>query len=97
MYTISTFSMGELNESVTHRKPKSHLIEISSDMDWIDVKAQLKIAICDLHFLQQVVVDDDCYNMTWCIPHVVTDILSLHTAPHEEGIEMQGAWCKDFG
>ena len=32
-YTILTFSMEELKKSVTHRKPKSRLIEISSDMD----------------------------------------------------------------
>ena len=63
-------------------------------MDWIDVKAQLKIAICDLHFLQQVVVDDDCYNMTWCIPHVVTDTLSLHTEPDYQHFMKKALKCK---
>ena len=61
-------------------------------MDWIDVKAQLRIAICDLHLLQQVVVDDDCYNMTWCIPHVVTDTLSLHTEPDYQHL-MKNSQC----
>ena len=66
-------------------------------MDWIDVKAQLKIAICDLHFLQQVVVDDDCYNMTWCIPHVVTDTLSLHTEPDYQHFMKKALKCKEPG
>ena len=66
-------------------------------MDWIDVKAQLKIAICDLHFLQQVAVDDDCYNMTWCIPCVVTDTLSLHTEPDYQHLMKKALKCKEPG
>ena len=96
-YTISIFSLEELKKSVTRCKPKSHLIEISSDMDWVDVKAQLKIAICDLLFPQQVVVDDDCYDMTWCIPRVVTYTLSLHTEADYQHLMKKALKCKEPG
>jgi len=78
-YTISTFSLEELKKPVTHRKPRSRLIDLSSDLEWVDVKAHLKIVICDQLFPQEAVVEDNCYEMTWCIPHIVTNALSLYT------------------
>lgn len=45
----------------------------------MDVKAHFKIAICDQLFPHETVVEDDCYGMTWCIPRIVTNALSLHT------------------
>jgi len=84
-YTISTFSLEELKKPVTHRKPKSRLVDLSSDLEWVDVKAHLKIAICDLLFPHQAVVEDDRYEMTWSIPRIVTNPLSLHTiADHQQ-------------
>ena len=78
-YTIMTFSLQELKKPITRCKAKSRLIDLSSDLEWVDVKAHLKIALCDLLFPQQAVVKDDLYDMTWCIPHIVTNPLSLHT------------------
>ena len=96
-YTVSTFSLEELKRPVTRRKAKSRLIELSSDMDWVDVKARLKIAICDLLFPQQVIVDDDCYDMTWCIPRVVTNNLALHTEADYQHLVKKALKCKEPG
>lgn len=78
-YTILTFSLEELKKPVTHHKPKSHLIDLSNDLEWVDVKAHSKIVICDQLFPQEAIVEDNCYEMTWCIPCIVTNALSLHT------------------
>jgi len=67
-YTISTFSLEELKKPVTRRKPRSRLIDLSSDLEWVDIKAHLKIVICDQLFPQEAVVEDNRYEMTWCIP-----------------------------
>ena len=66
-------------------------------MSWVDVKGRLKIAICDLLFPQQVVVDDDCYDMTWCIPRVVTNTLPLHTEADHQQLVKKALKCKEPG
>lgn len=62
-YTVSTFSLEELKKSATCHKPKSCLIDLSSDLEWVDVKAHLKIIIYDLLFPQLAVVEDAHYDM----------------------------------
>lgn len=42
-------------------------------MPWEDVNARFKIAICDLLFPSQAVVEDDSYEMMWRIPRVVAN------------------------
>ena len=69
-------TLTELKKLATCHKPKSCLIDLSSDLKWVDVKAHLKIAICDLLF---PVAEDADYDMAWYIPCVVTNPLSLHT------------------
>ena len=49
-YTVMTFSLEELKKPVTHCKPKSCPIDLPSDLEWVDAKAHLKTAICDLLF-----------------------------------------------
>jgi hypothetical protein len=78
-YTITAFSLEELKKPATRRKAKSRLIELSSNLDWMDLHGHLKITICDLLFPQQAVVGDDRYEMTWCIPRHVPQALSLAT------------------
>jgi hypothetical protein len=76
-YTITTFSLEELKKPSTRRKAKSRLIELYSALEWIDMRGMVKRAVCDLLFPEQAVVDDDRYEMTWCIPRVVPQALSL--------------------
>ena len=60
-----------------HHKAKSHLVELSSTLEWIYIHGMVKGAICDLLFPEQAVVDNNKYKMTWCIPHIVPQALSL--------------------
>ena len=76
-YTITTFFLEELKKPSMHQKVKSHLIELSSTLEWIYIHGSVKGAICDLLFPEQAVVDNNKYKMTWCIPHVVPQALSL--------------------
>jgi len=66
-------------------------------MEWADVKAHLKIAICDLLFPQQAIVEDDCYDMTWCIPRVVTNPLSLYTVADYQQLVKKALKAKEPG
>lgn len=94
-YTISTFSLEELKKPATRRKPKSCLIDLSSDLEWVDVKAQLKIAICDLLFPQLAVVEDARYDMTWCIPRIVTNPLFLHSVANYQQLVKKALKAKE--
>jgi hypothetical protein len=96
-YTISTFSLEELKKPVTRRKPKSRLIELSSDLEWMDVKAHLKITICNHLFPQDAVVKDDHFEMTWCIPRIVTNALSLHTVADYQQLVKKALKAKEPG
>ena len=96
-YTISTFSLEELKKPVTRRKPKSRLIDLSSELEWVDVKAHLKIAICNQLFPQDAVVEDDRFEMTWCIPRIVTNALSLHTVADYEQLVKKALKAKEPG
>jgi hypothetical protein len=64
---ITTFSLEELRKPLTGCKAKSHLIELSSTLEWIDMCSVVRGAICDLLFPEQAVVDNNRYEMTWCM------------------------------
>ena len=83
-YTLTTLSVNELKKPAARRKSKSHLLDISSGLEWIDAKAHLKIAICDLLFPGQAEIDDNKYELTWSIPRIAPTPLSLHTASDYE-------------
>ena len=46
-------------------------------MVWIDAKAHFKIIISNLLFPDQAVITDDAYKLTWAIPHIQTNPVSL--------------------
>ena len=62
-YTISTFSLEKLKKLATCRKSKSHLIDLSSDLEWVNVKAHMKIVNCNLLFPQLAVIEDAVKTM----------------------------------
>ena len=61
----------------------------------MDVKAHFKIAICDQLFPCETVVEDDCYEMTWCIPRIVTNALSLHTVANYQQLMKKALKAKE--
>jgi hypothetical protein len=63
----------------------------------VDVKAHLKITICNQLFLQDAVVEDDYFEMTWCIPCIVTNALSLHTVANYQQLVKKALKAKEPG
>ena len=94
---VTTLSLNELKKPATRRKAKSRLIELSSGLEWMDIHAHLKIAICDLLFPQQAVVEDDRYEMTWSIPRVVPQALSLASAADYDQLVKKALKMKEPG
>lgn len=80
LYMVTALSLEELKKPTTCHKPKSHLIELSSSLEWLDLHGYLKIVICDLLFPQQPVIEDDRFEITWCIPHVIPQALFFISA-----------------
>jgi hypothetical protein len=44
---------------------------------WIDAKARFKIVVSDLLFPDQAVVADNAFKLTWAIPRIQTNPVSL--------------------
>jgi len=76
-FTISAFSLKEQKKSQARRKPESSLLELPSNMAWIDAKARFKIVVSDLLFPDQAVIADNAFKLTWAIPRIQTNPVSL--------------------
>ena len=61
---VTALSLKDLKKPMTCCKPKSHLVELSSSLEWLDLYGHLKIVICNLLFPQQPVVEDDRFEIT---------------------------------
>lgn len=46
-------------------------------MSWIDAKTRFKIIVSDLLFSDQAVVADNAFKLTWAIPRIQTNPISL--------------------
>ena len=53
--------------------------------------------ICDQLFPREAVVEDDRYEMTWCIPRIVTNALSLHTVADYRQLVKKALKAKEPG
>ena len=77
-YTISAFSLEEQKKPQARHKPESSLVELPSNIAWIDAKARFKITtISDLLFPHHAVVADNAFKLTWAIPHIQPNPISL--------------------
>lgn len=76
-YTISAFSLEEQKKPQARRKPESSLVELPSNIAWIDAKARFKITISDLLFPNHAVVADNAFKLTWAIPRIQPNPISL--------------------
>jgi hypothetical protein len=76
-YTISAFSLKEQKKPQTRRKPESSLLELPSNIAWINAKAHFKIIISNLLFPDQAVISDNAYKLTWAIARIQTNPVSL--------------------
>ena len=76
-FTISAISLKEQKKSQARRKPESSILELPSNMSWIDAKTRFKIIVSDLLFSDQAVVADNAFKLTWAIPRIQTNPISL--------------------
>ena len=58
-YTMTIFSLAELAKPHARRQPKVRFVILASDLEWLDVRAQLKIKAVDVLFPNQAAVDDE--------------------------------------
>ena len=76
-FTILAFSLKEQKKLQAQCKPESSLLELPSNIAWIDAKARFKIVISDLLFPGQAVITDNAFKLTWAIPCIQTNPISL--------------------
>jgi hypothetical protein len=56
------------------------MVMVSSNMEWIDVYAMLKVKAVDILFLGQGVVHNDALEVTFTIPRIIKVPLPLSSA-----------------
>ena len=79
-YQVLVFSLAELAKPISRREPKARMLMVSSDMEWIDVYALLKVKAVDILFPGQDVVHNDALEITFTIPRIVKVPLPLLSA-----------------
>jgi hypothetical protein len=76
-YTITVFSLAELSKPVARRQPKARFVVLASDLEWPDVRAQLKIKAVDVLFPQQAAINDAAFEIEFSITRQVPTPLPL--------------------
>lgn len=79
-YNLVLFSTVELARAVTRRKPIAAYLVLKSDIDFEDFYAQLKIKVCDNLFPGQPLVNNNSFEMSFSVPHHITNPLKLVSA-----------------
>jgi hypothetical protein len=65
----------ELSKLHARRQPKARFVVLSSDLEWPDVQAQLKVKAIDVLFPQQAAVNDAAFEIEFSIAqHVPTPL-----------------------
>ena len=76
-YTMTVFSLTELSKPQARREPKARFVILPSNLEWLDVQAQLKIKAIDVLFPQQAAIDDAAFDIEFSIPRQVPTPLPL--------------------
>jgi len=76
-YNIAIFSRAELAKLQAHREPAARFLVLPSNLEWLDIHAQLKIKAGDVLHPGQAVIADNAYEMTFCIARHVSNLLPL--------------------
>ena len=71
--------MAELAKPQAWREPAARFLVLLSNLEWLDFHARLKIKACNVLFPGQVAVGDDAYEIMFCIPCHVPNLLPLST------------------
>jgi hypothetical protein len=76
-YTMTIFSLAELSKPQARREPKARFVVLASDLEWPDVRAQLKIKAIDVLFPKLAAVDDASFEIEFSIARQVPTALPL--------------------
>jgi len=76
-YNIAIFSQAELAKPQACCEPAARFLVLPSNLEWLDIHAQLKIKAGDVLHPGQAVIADNAYEMTFCIAHHVSNLLPL--------------------
>ena len=76
-YNLALFSVAELAKPQARREPVARFLVLPSDLEWLDIHAQLKIKGGDVLFPGQAAIPDDAYEITFCIARHVSNPLPL--------------------
>jgi hypothetical protein len=76
-YNIAIFSRAELAKPQARREPAARFLVLPSNLEWLDIHAQLKIKAGDVLHPGQAVIADNAYEMTFCIARHISNPLPL--------------------
>jgi len=76
-YNIAIFSRAELAKPQARHEPAARFLVLPSNLEWLDIHAQLKIKAGDVLHPGQAVIADNAYEMTFCIARHVSNPLPL--------------------
>jgi hypothetical protein len=76
-YNIAIFSRAELAKPQARREPAARFLVLPSNLEWLDIHAQLKIKASDVLHPGQAVIADNAYEMTFCIARHISNPLPL--------------------
>jgi len=76
-YNITIFSRAELAKPQACCEPAAWFFVLPSNLEWLDIYAQLKIKAGDILHPGQAVIADNAYEMTFSIAHHVPNPLPL--------------------
>jgi hypothetical protein len=76
-YNIAIFSRAELAKPQARREPAAQFLVLPSNLEWLDIHAQLKIKAGDVLHPGQAVIADNTYEMTFCIARHISNPLPL--------------------
>ena len=76
-YNIAIFSRAELAKPQARCEPAARFFVLPSNLEWLDIHAQLKIKAGDILHPGQAVIADNTYEMTFSIARHVPNLLPL--------------------
>jgi len=76
-YNLAIFSLAELVKPQARREPVARFFVLASDLEWLDIHAQLKIKAGDVLYPGQAAIADNAYEMTFSIARHVSNPLPL--------------------
>jgi len=76
-YNLAIFSVAELAKPQACHEPVAQFLVLPSDLEWLDIHAHLKIKAGNVLFPGQAAIDDDAYEITFCIARHIPNPLPL--------------------